>query len=86
MNSFIEEFYYGNIDPQARSSEQNKKVQRDIKNTKHESHNRLRLFLPTVAFLHVNRIKWNSIPNNTTRRYHFGDTKYSESLDKLSLW
>ena len=25
MNSFIEEFYYGNIDPQARSSEQNKK-------------------------------------------------------------
>ena len=28
MNSFIEEFYYGNIDPQARSSEQNKKVQR----------------------------------------------------------
>ena len=30
MNSFIEEFYYGNIDPQARSSEQNKKVQRDM--------------------------------------------------------
>ena len=23
MNSFIEEFYYGNIDPQARSFEQN---------------------------------------------------------------
>ena len=30
MNSFIEEFYYDNIDPQARSSEQNKKVQRDM--------------------------------------------------------
>jgi hypothetical protein len=30
MNSFIEEFYYGNIDPQARSSEQNRKVQRDM--------------------------------------------------------
>ena len=30
MNSFIEEFYYGNIDPQAKSSEQNKKVQRDM--------------------------------------------------------
>ena len=30
MNSFIEEFYYGNIDPQARSSEQNKKVQHDM--------------------------------------------------------
>ena len=30
MNSFIEEFYYGNIDPQARSSEQNKKLQRDM--------------------------------------------------------
>lgn len=30
MNSFIEEFYYGNIDPQARSSDQNKKVQHDM--------------------------------------------------------
>ena len=30
MTNFIEEFYYGNIDPQARSSEQNKKVQRDM--------------------------------------------------------
>ena len=30
MNSFIEEFYYGNIDPQARSFEQNKKVQHDM--------------------------------------------------------
>ena len=30
MNSFIEEFYYGNIDPQTRSFEQNKKVQRDM--------------------------------------------------------
>ncbi|MCQ4023310.1 MULTISPECIES: DUF6809 family protein [unclassified Ruminococcus] len=30
MNSFIEEFYYGNIDPQARSFDQNKKVQRDM--------------------------------------------------------
>ena len=30
MNSFIEEFYYGNIDPQARSSERNKKVQHDM--------------------------------------------------------
>ena len=30
MNSFIEEFYYGNIDPQARSFEQDKKVQRDM--------------------------------------------------------
>ena len=30
MNSFIEEFYYGNIDLQARSSKQNKKVQHDM--------------------------------------------------------
>ena len=30
MTNFIEEFYYGNIDPQARSFEQNKKVQRDM--------------------------------------------------------
>lgn len=30
MTNFIEEFYYGNIDPQARSSEQNKKSQRDM--------------------------------------------------------
>ena len=30
MTNFIEEFYYGNIDPQARSFEQNQKVQRDI--------------------------------------------------------
>ena len=30
MTNFIKEFYYGNIDPQARSSEQNKKVQRDM--------------------------------------------------------
>ena len=27
MSKFIEEFYYGNIDPQARSTEQNKTVQ-----------------------------------------------------------
>ena len=31
MTNFIEEFYYGNIDPQARSSEQNKKVRRDMR-------------------------------------------------------
>ena len=30
MTNFIEEFYYGNIDPQARSFEQNKKVQQDM--------------------------------------------------------
>ena len=30
MTNFIEEFYYGNIDPQTRSSERNKKVQRDM--------------------------------------------------------
>ena len=30
MTNFIEEFYYGNIDPQARSFEQNKKVQCDM--------------------------------------------------------
>ena len=30
MTNFIEEFYYGNIDPQVRSSEQNKKVQHDM--------------------------------------------------------
>ena len=28
--NFIEEFYYGNINPQARSSEQNPKVQKDM--------------------------------------------------------
>lgn len=30
MTNFIEEFYYGNIDPQARSFEQSQKVQRDM--------------------------------------------------------
>ena len=30
MTNFIEKFYCGNIDPQARSFEQNKKVQRDM--------------------------------------------------------
>ena len=30
MTNFIEEFYYGNIDPRARSFEQNKKVQRNM--------------------------------------------------------
>ena len=30
MTNFIEEFYYGNIDPQARSFAQNKKVQHDM--------------------------------------------------------
>ena len=30
MTNFIEEFYYGNIDPQARSFEQNPKAQRDM--------------------------------------------------------
>ena len=28
MASFIEEFYYGNLDPQARSTKQNKTVQK----------------------------------------------------------
>ena len=31
MSKFIEEFYYGNIDPQARSTMQNKTVQKQIK-------------------------------------------------------
>jgi len=30
MNSFFEEFYYGNIDPQACSFERNEKMQRDM--------------------------------------------------------
>ena len=30
MSSFIEEFYYGNLDPQARSTKQNKKVQKQM--------------------------------------------------------
>ena len=30
MGKFIEEFYYGNIDPQARSTKQNKAVQRQM--------------------------------------------------------
>ena len=28
MGKFIEEFYYGNLDPQARSTKQNKAVQK----------------------------------------------------------
>ncbi|MGE9993692.1 DUF6809 family protein [Peptoniphilaceae bacterium SGI.137] len=28
MSKFIEEFYYGNIDPQARSTKENKTVQK----------------------------------------------------------
>lgn len=31
MGNFIEEFYYGNIDPQARSTKQNKAVQKQMK-------------------------------------------------------
>ena len=30
MGNFIEEFYYGNIDPQARSTKQNKAVQKQM--------------------------------------------------------
>ena len=30
MNNFIEEFYYGNLDPQARSTKQNKAVQKQM--------------------------------------------------------
>ncbi len=30
MSKFIEEFYYGNIDPQARSTKQNKAVQKQM--------------------------------------------------------
>ena len=30
MGRFIEEFYYGNIDPQARSTKQNKTVQKQL--------------------------------------------------------
>ena len=30
MGNFIEEFYYGNIDPQARSTKQNKVVQKQM--------------------------------------------------------
>lgn len=30
MTNFIEEYYYGNIDSQARSFEQNRKAQRDM--------------------------------------------------------
>ena len=31
MKNFIEEFYYGNIEPQARSTKQNKAVQKQMK-------------------------------------------------------
>ena len=31
MKNFIEEFYYGNIEPQARSTKQNKAVQKKMK-------------------------------------------------------
>ena len=30
MSKFIEEFYYGNIDPQARSTKKNKTVQKEM--------------------------------------------------------
>ena len=30
MGKFIEEFYYGNLDPQARSTKQNKAVQKKM--------------------------------------------------------
>ena len=30
MSRFIEEFYYGNIDPQARSTKENKAVQKQM--------------------------------------------------------
>ncbi len=30
MTNFIEEFYYGNLDPQARSTKQNKAVQKQM--------------------------------------------------------
>ena len=31
MSKFIEEFYYGNLDPQARSTKENKTVQKQMK-------------------------------------------------------
>ena len=30
MTNFIEEFYYGNLDPQARNTKQNKTVQKQM--------------------------------------------------------
>ncbi len=30
MSNFIEEFYYGNLDPQARSTKENKMVQKQM--------------------------------------------------------
>ena len=30
MSNFIEEFYYGNLDPQARSTKENKTVQKQM--------------------------------------------------------
>lgn len=30
MSKFIEEFYYGNLDPQARSTKENKAVQKQM--------------------------------------------------------
>ena len=32
MANFIEEFFYGNLDPQARSTKQNKAVQKQMEN------------------------------------------------------
>ena len=37
MSKFIEEFYYGNIDPQARSTKQNQTVQKHIAERKEKT-------------------------------------------------
>ena len=49
MGKFIEEFYYGNLDPQARSTKQNKTVQKQYSRRKSL---RERSFLLVVLNVH----------------------------------
>ena len=61
MTNFIEEFYYGNIDPQARSFEQNKKVQHDMQ-TLNESED-LHIHSSASSKKDGNKVKNNTLDN-----------------------
>ena len=55
MSKYIEEFYYGNIDPQARSTKQNKTVQKQME--QHQCH-----VLNQRSILNELRMKQSTLP------------------------
>ena len=59
MSKFIEEFYYGNLDPQARSTKENKTVQKQMEVLMQFSH--IIRHLPYVSIQSATRFKNNFV-------------------------